>query len=173
MEIIVGSTLATMFTISTYGTWLRGDARGWVDNGIIFPADPALKEYDSNHMKHEPYYFPRGKWMDLGQAMGIALRDRMDARIYAWTVQSWHAHGVIGSTRKDIADVIKCVKDAARWNLNIDRPIWAADYDKRWCFDWRTVANRIDYVERHNLRNGWTRKPFDFIRTPPELERPN
>jgi hypothetical protein len=37
-------TLAIMFTLSTYGTWLRGDARGWVDDGIIFPPIPNYKK---------------------------------------------------------------------------------------------------------------------------------
>ncbi len=166
----MGSTLATMFTISTYGTWLRGDARGWVSDGIIFPEQPALAAYDRQHMKHKPYYFPRDQWFEIGNAMGIALRDRLNLRIYGLTVQSWHSHGMIGATRHHIAEVIKCAKDAVRWHLEIDRPIWADDYDKRWCFDWRTVGTRMDYVERHNLRNGWSRKPWDFLKAPPELE---
>jgi hypothetical protein len=30
-------TLATILTTTTYGTWLRGDARNWVEDGIIYP----------------------------------------------------------------------------------------------------------------------------------------
>jgi hypothetical protein len=48
-------TLAIMFTLSTYGTWLRGDARGWVDDGIIFPSDPQLEDADRGRMKYPPY----------------------------------------------------------------------------------------------------------------------
>jgi hypothetical protein len=168
----MGNTLATMFTVSTYGTWLRGDARGWVRDGVIFPENPELEAIDRAAMKHEPYLFPREKWLEIGQAMGDSLRERLDVRIYALTIQSWHSHGVIGSTRHHIADVIKCLKDAVRWHLRIDRPIWATDYDKRWCFDWPAVGGRINYVEKHNLRNGWTRQPWDFLKYPPELRRP-
>jgi hypothetical protein len=166
----MGSTLATMFTVSTYGTWLRGDARGWVDDGIIFPESPALEKYDQSHMNHDPYYFHRTRWHGFGQAVGESLRDRFNIRIYALTVQSWHSHGVIGATRHHITEVIKCIKDAVRWHLRIDRPIWATDYDKCWCFDWPTVGNRINYVEKHNLRNGWIRRPWDFLIQPPELQ---
>ena len=42
----MGSTLATMLTMTTYSTWLRGDRRGWVDDGQIFPADPELESAD-------------------------------------------------------------------------------------------------------------------------------
>jgi hypothetical protein len=28
------NTLAIMVTMTTYGTWLRGDPRGWVEDGI-------------------------------------------------------------------------------------------------------------------------------------------
>ncbi len=31
--------LGTMFTMTTYGTWLRGDRRGWVDDGRILPPE--------------------------------------------------------------------------------------------------------------------------------------
>jgi len=33
-------TLAIMVTSTTYGTWLRGDKRGWVDDGRILPSLP-------------------------------------------------------------------------------------------------------------------------------------
>ncbi|HSV15237.1 MAG TPA: hypothetical protein VLI90_13340 [Tepidisphaeraceae bacterium] len=165
----MGNTKAIMFTISTYGTWLRGDARGWVDDGIVFPAQPALQAWDRDRMKHSPYLFPRDRWLEIGGAMGESLLKRFDARIRAWTLQGWHSHGVIGSTRHDIADIIKCVKDAARWHLRIIRPIWAADYDKRWCFEWPSVGNRVGYVEKHNVRNGCNPKPWPFISTPEEL----
>ncbi len=33
----------TLITYTTYGTWLRGDVRGWVDDGIICKPEPMLK----------------------------------------------------------------------------------------------------------------------------------
>jgi len=36
--------LATMVTTTTYGTWLPGDVRGYVDDGVILPGDPTLLE---------------------------------------------------------------------------------------------------------------------------------
>jgi hypothetical protein len=48
----MGNTLATMLTMTTYGTWLRGDNRGWVDDGKILPAAPFLEDADRVRMKH-------------------------------------------------------------------------------------------------------------------------
>ena len=33
--------LATMVTTASYGSWLPGDMRGYVENGIVLPGDPA------------------------------------------------------------------------------------------------------------------------------------
>ena len=38
----MGRAVATLFTITTYGNWLRGDQRGWVEDGVVYPAEPAL-----------------------------------------------------------------------------------------------------------------------------------
>ncbi len=166
----MGRTLATLLTVSTYGTWLRGDARGWVEDGVIFAEEPALEASDRNRMTHPPHLFPRDQWFGIANAVGHALTDRLNVRVYALTVQSWHAHALIGATRHDIGSVIKCAKDAARWHLTADRPIWADGYDKRWCFNWPTVGTRLRYVQRHNLRNGWPADPWPFLTTPAELE---
>lgn len=153
-----------MFTVSTYGTWLRGDPRGWVDDGIVFPPNPQLEHADRARLKYPPYYFPRGLWMDVGQAIGESLISRMRIAILAMCVQSWHAHFVTAGTPHDVSDIVKCAKDAVRWKLQLHRPIWATDYDKRFCFNAASVMNRIDYVERHNLRDGLPRRPWAFLR---------
>jgi hypothetical protein len=70
-----------MFTISTYGTWLRGDARGWVDDGIVFPPDAQLEAYDKEKMKYPAFYFEsREVRHGVGEAIGHSLIDRLDLR---------------------------------------------------------------------------------------------
>lgn len=155
--------LATMLTISTYGTWLRGDARGWIDDGIVFPPDPQLQMKDRKRLKHPPFYFARDIRHRIGHAMGVSLSTRLDLSILAMCVQSWHAHIVVGQNFHPIPDIVKCAKDAVRWELRLGRPIWATDYDKRYCWDERSVFARINYVERHNIEDGLARRPWEFI----------
>ena len=57
---------AVMFTCTTYGTWLRGDMRGYVEDGVVYPANPPLHAADAARMKYPVYHF-RG---------GYVVRDR-------------------------------------------------------------------------------------------------
>jgi|SRR5688572_8879265 hypothetical protein len=159
----MGATLATMLTITTYGVWLRGDARGWVDNGITFPPDPVREQLDQERMKYPVYKFPRDVRLEVAEAIGHSLITRLGLHIYAMCLQSWHSHIVIGATIHPLALVVKCAKDAARWHLRLDRPIWGVGYDKRFCFDLKSVKNRVGYVETHNLEDGLSAKPWAFI----------
>lgn len=159
----MGKTLATLITINTYGTWLRGDMRGWVDDGTVYPPDPVLEELDWERTKHLPYKFPRHTRHGVGQAIGESLHQRMELRIFAMCVQSWHSHIVIAPTNHPVADVVKCAKDAARWHLRLGRPIWAVGYDERFCFERRSAKNRVQYVEKHNLADGLPARPWEFI----------
>jgi hypothetical protein len=157
------SLLATMFTITTYGTWLRGDARGWVDDGITLPPDPPLEARDRDRLVHPPFYFDAAVILEVGQSIGESLVGRMNLRVFALCVQSWHAHFVVGSTDQSPAAIVKCAKDAARWKLRIDRRIWCTGYDKRFCFDEPSVRARVAYVEKHNLRDGLPPRPWGFV----------
>jgi hypothetical protein len=159
----MGKTLAIMFTMTTYGTWLRGDKRGWVDKGIVLPPNPDLENYDRQRLKHPVFLFDRDKLMDVGSYIGKSLYDRMHLRILALTAQTWHVHFIIVATEHPISVIVKCAKDAVRWGLRPSQPIWSADYDKRFCFDEETVHQRIEYVERHNIQIGFPAKPWDFI----------
>ena len=95
--------------------------------------------------------------------MGNSLRSRMQVNILALCVARWHVHFVIGATRHSIGDVVKSAKDSVRYGLRPGRPLWTAHYDKRFCFDDKSVRNRIRYVERHNVELGWAARPWDFL----------
>ncbi len=159
----MGRTLATMVTMTTYGTWLRGDRRGWVDEGVTYPADPILEANDRQRMKHDVFLFVANDLVRIGEALGRALIDRLQQRILALTVQTWHVHFVIGATETEMGEVVKCAKDSARYLLQPGRPIWSDGHDKRFCFDQRAVCARVAYVERHNVERGWPARPWDFI----------
>jgi hypothetical protein len=159
----MGNTLGIMFTSTTYGTWLRGDRRGWVDDGRLLPSLPWLEANDRARMKHEPYLFAPDRLHEIGQMIGDSLIARKSTTILALHVARWHVHIVIGRTRHDVSDVAKCIKDAVRYGLGAGRPIWTKDYDKRFCFDARSLRARVRYVERHNEQCGWPPRPWDFV----------
>jgi hypothetical protein len=152
-----------MVTMTTYGTWLRGDSRGWVDEGRLYPADPELESADRERLKHLPFTFGESQLLSIGQSIGDSLQSRLYQRILAMTVQTWHVHFVVSDSDVPIADVVKCAKEAVRYHLRPGRPIWTAHYDKRYCFDGRSLWNRVQYVERHNTEQGLPVRPWPFL----------
>jgi hypothetical protein len=159
----MNTVLATMVTMTTYGTWLRGDHRGWIDEGILMPTSPELNASDLACCKHSPFYFERSQCQELGQKIGESLIKRLNLCILAMTVRTWHAHFVYAATETSIAQIVKCAKDAGRYALRAGRPIWTDGYDKRWCYNDKQVSARIDYVERHNLEWKLPAKPYAYI----------
>src|SRR4051794_8069517 len=110
-------TLATLITTTTYGTWVRGDHRGWVDEGKIFPADPMLELADKARMSEAMWVFTLDEILPTGRAIVHSLRTRLNLDVLALTLQPSHSHFVVGQTDCDIAEVVKCAKDAARYHL--------------------------------------------------------
>ncbi len=155
--------LGTLYTFTTYGTWLRGDQRGWVDNGIVLPPSPQLEAADRSRMKHVPFLFSTDDLLRIGDMIGQSLTTRIQQHIYALTVNTWHVHIVTAPSANDPPTIAKCAKEAVRYGLRPGRPIWTDDYDKRYCFDESSLSNRIAYVERHNIANGWPARPWSFI----------
>jgi hypothetical protein len=66
----MANTFATLITMTTYGTWLRGAKRGWIDEGKILPADPILEAADRRRMKHPVYVFKRARLLEIGDFLG-------------------------------------------------------------------------------------------------------
>lgn len=159
-------TLATMLTMTTYGTWLRGDARGWVDDGVVKPPCLPLQESDRKKLKHPPFFFPEQESLNVGRFIGESLTLRLNQHILGLTVQARHVHLIVGTTQKPLRNIVKCTKDAVRWGLRLNRPIWTEGYDKRFCFDEQSVRQRMEYVERHNLDSGLSARPWLFIEVP-------
>lgn len=160
----MGATRAILLTSTTYGAWMRGDRRGWVDDGVICPPDPEVEAADRARMKHPPFRFDRANLLDVGVMIGESLVSRLNLTLLAMTVQTWHVHVVIPATPHDVSDVVKCLKDAVRYGLRIGQPIWTDGFDTRFCFDDITAANRVLYVLRHNEAMGWGLIPTMWAR---------
>jgi hypothetical protein len=155
--------LATMYTMTTYGTWLRGDRRGWIDDGILMPPDPDLEHSDRQRMAHDVFLFDVAELQRIGNMVGASLNERLSQRILALAVQTWHVHFVVVASPHSHADIVRCAKEAVRYGLRPGRPIWTDKYDKRFCFDVKSLQRRVEYVERHNVELGWPRRPWNFI----------
>lgn len=159
----MGQVQAVMFTVNTYGTWLRGDARGWIEKGVLFPPDPSLEAADRARMKWPPYLFSQDMRWAVGNEIGRSYIQRLRGTIHAMHVGRWHIHLMAAMLDVPMGEQVKCIKDAVRWFLKPGRPIWSDGYDKRFCYDTQSVLNRIAYVHRHNIEDKLPEDPWEFI----------
>ena len=105
-----------MITATTYGTWLRGDRRGWIDDGQLMPPDPDLEAADRERLKQPPFLLERGQLLDVGETIGRSVVTRLHAPILALHVGTWHFHLVAGIQPDKVGAVAKCAKDAVRFS---------------------------------------------------------
>jgi len=130
------------------------------------PPNPPLEARDRSRLKFPPFTFARNQWHEVGHWIGEALRTRLTRHVVAMTVQSWHVHFIVDLRDCEVSRIVKCAKDAVRWGLRENRPIWTNGYDNRMCWEDDAVRNRIAYVQRHNLAAGLPANPWPFIETP-------
>ena len=85
-----------MATWTTYGTWLQGDERGYVEDGTIRGANPELEESNIKSLKHEKIKIPKHL---RGTVKNIIIKEaeQIGQKVYAITVCSNHVHVVVES----------------------------------------------------------------------------
>jgi REP element-mobilizing transposase RayT len=147
----MGKTLGYMVTWTTYGTWLRGDERGWRENGTIYEAEQHLKEFDESQMKGEAKKLNNREKAIVKEAI-CRKAQAMGQKIFAILVWSNHIHVVVGYDERKIEETVLIYKNTATAALKkngITGKIWGGGYDKKFCFDEKSLRNRIAYVEGH------------------------
>jgi REP element-mobilizing transposase RayT len=93
----MSTPLAYLLTWTTYGTWLPGDGRGWVDKhkpGLIQKPNPTLQIAARNRMKEPPVILNSHFRQVVAETISQTC-DIRDWTIHALAVQSNHVHVVI------------------------------------------------------------------------------
>ena len=78
---------------------------------------------------------------------------RFKQRILAIAAYSSHVHIVCEYVDVPVSIVVGYYKNAGRIALRengLDGRIWTRGYNKRFCFDEKSLTKRIEYVEGHN-----------------------
>ena len=65
----------TMITTTRYGTWLPGDCRGYVQNGIVLPPNSELERRLRLRMRGRPVYFSPRDEDELFDALTHAVEE--------------------------------------------------------------------------------------------------
>ena len=144
-----------MITWTTYGSWLQADERGFVKKGRIYPANKRLA--DSNRRNLNKYTVRLShEHRRIVQYAIITKAGQLNQKIHAVSVSSNHVHIVAGYIPRPIGLIVRYYKNAAQVALRkveLTGRIWTKGFDKRYCFDRKTLKKRIDYVNSHNNEN--------------------
>jgi REP element-mobilizing transposase RayT len=144
-------TVGYMLTWTTYGTWLQGDERGYVKKGRILGENIRLKKANVKSMPRNEVRLNK-KQREIVKEAIYQEAEKTKEKILALAVCTNHIHIVLRYAIKPIEKSAGRFKNAARVALQQDGfigRVWARGFDKRYCFDEKSLKNRIDYVERH------------------------
>ena len=152
---MTNSPKAYFLTWTTYGTWLPGDRRCWVnrhrDHGnIVDPPDPVREDSARKRMRMEAVTLDRR----LRQVVVDSIRST--AHYFRWNllaldVRTNHVHVVICAGDNDIGRVMAKLKAYASRHLNEEFPArtgrwWTRQGSKRLLFTDQSLFAAINYV---------------------------
>lgn len=147
----MAKTLGYMITWTTYGTWLQGDERGYVKNGRVLPGNEALRQTNKQAQLQETIRLSKIQ-QELAQKAIVKEAKHQGQHVYAVSVRSNHVHLLVEYIPRPLSEMVAHYKKTARLALREvghTGKLWAKGYDKRFCFDQKTLAQRIKYVQNH------------------------
>jgi hypothetical protein len=140
--------LATMVTTTSYGSWLPGDLRGYVEQGMILPGDPDRLELASRRMDgRRPTIFSPVQQTILFTTLQRACEE-FGYMLSDASVESWHAHWIVHHGFDAVPTMVGRLKTRMRQALHTGR-IWTEGYYDSRLFDERALSTRQAYIARH------------------------
>lgn len=144
--------LAYLLTWTTYGSWLPGDSRGWVDDRRVGIHAPDQKLYEANRSRLTDY--PVTLTLTERNIVEKAIRDHCDIRmwsLHALNVRSNHVHLVVTAPQSP-EEVMVQFKAWASRKLNesmqggVARKWWTQHGSTKWINDHSYFENAVRYV---------------------------
>lgn len=147
--------LAFFLTWVTYGTWLPGDERGWVEHGHGFQLPNSVKEWKAGlRMTEDACY------LQPNQRQIVERQIAETCRFRGWTLhiancRSNHVHAVVSAQNiepKLIRDQLKawCTRLSEHeqaTQIELPRTKWWADRGSiRWIWTEQSLAAVVDYA---------------------------
>ena len=149
---VMRQPIAYMLTWTTYGSWLQGDKRGYVKDGLILPENKALNRANRANMASAPVTLTHRQRRIAEDALRTEA-DTLGQEIYAVALGKNHLHLVVNSNGLDAGRSASHYKNAARLAIQADGfcgRLWTSGFSKRYCFDQRQLQVLIGYVDGHN-----------------------
>ena len=148
----MGNMQGYMITWTTYGTWLQGDKRGYVKDGKVLGENPKLQNANVQSQAGNSVKLTVQQREIVRKAI-LSEAKKLKQKVYSMAVCSNHVHLVVEYISDPIREVVGYYKNATRVALQVKGfvgRVWTRGYDKRYCFNEKSLRARIDYVRKHN-----------------------
>jgi len=143
-----------MITFTTYGTWLQGERKGFVKDGIVRGENVAIKKDCEKKLEHKPVRLGRRE-KEIVRDTIIEAAKRFKQKILAIVVYSNHVHIVCEYVDVPINVIVGYYKNAGRVTLQkngFKGRVWTRGYDRWFCFNEKDLRARVDYVNKHGKK---------------------
>ena len=132
---------------------MQREKKGLVKDGKVLGGSDRLGRANNKRLSQKPV---RLSAEEIRIARGAIVENakRIGQRILAIAVSSKHVHIIVGYDGKPVEQTVRRYKNAATAALRangMSGKVWTKGYDKRYCFDEKSLCARIAYVEKHDL----------------------
>jgi len=145
--------LGYMATWTTYGTWLPGDGRGYVDNkGQLQNGDENILQKSKELLNSPPVKLNLSEKKLTKQTI-LDEAQRIGHKIIALVVCTNHVHLLAKPHQEPIDKIIgryKSITTRIFWEYGKKGKIWTRGFDKQFCFTEKELTARIIYIHKHN-----------------------
>lgn len=137
---------ATFVTTTSYGSWLPGDTRGYVQDGKRLPASPLLERHSKSLLVEPPVIFSI-RDRELLLAAFLDACDEFGYKLFDLAVESWHLHWIVKHT-DTVEEMVGRLKTRMRQKLHRGR-VWTAGYCHRVVKTEDELMYTRNYIRQH------------------------
>lgn len=148
--------LAYFLTWTTYGTWLRGDERGWAERvgrkTRYASPDPSRVAADRGRLKHDPIVLTPEMRLVVDRAIRDGCAHR-GWRLHALNARTNHVHAVVAAS----TSIDRALVDLKAWGtrrlrergmVGAETRVWTRHGSTRFIDSQASLDAAIDYVDR-------------------------
>lgn len=143
--------IAFMTTWTTYGTWLQGNKKRYVKNGVTLDANPGLEKSNKTSLKQDAVRFSKAIRPLVKNAI-LQKAQEIGHKVHAVVVYSNHVHVVLSAIGRNPGYSIGRLKTAVTSILReygFDGKVWTKGFHTGYCYNEKELQQRIDYINRH------------------------
>jgi REP element-mobilizing transposase RayT len=145
-------TLGYLLTWTTYGSWLQGDERGYVQEGQILKGNSTIYQICQQLQKYPAVKLTQEEKRIVHQTI-LKEAQRVGQTVEAIAVCTNHVHLLLRYSPHPVGRIISRYKNLSTFALReLGRKgrIWTRGFDTRFCYSQSKVDYYIMYVNKHN-----------------------